>query len=172
MLLSPIFVVCHRENVEVRRILPRRGRCRRWPSRQLTSCCRSSRLPFWWLDRNELPVKQQVVGDLQGSCNEERSVDQTRCGKHESDKQRRDGGANCSRHPRDACSGRSFFGTDNGHCVGLSCWNIHLTDAEPQQQDSDLQVGFGPELRVSTSITPNAKFLREPGRLKVHPCQH
>jgi len=47
-----------------------------------------------------------------------------------------------------------------------------LTDAEPQQQDSDLQVGFGPELRVSTSITPNAKFLREPGRLKVHPCQH
>src|SRR5258707_7562131 len=56
-------------------------------------CHGSSESLFGWLDRHELAVEQKVVGNFQSSGDEERNIHQTRLGKHEPDKHRRDGGA-------------------------------------------------------------------------------
>jgi hypothetical protein len=78
-----------------------------------------------------LPIEQKVIGDLQSSGDEKRDIDQARVGKHEPDKHRRDGGSDGSRHARDAGRGRSLFGMNDGHRVGLPRWNVHLANAEP-----------------------------------------
>ena len=58
---------------------------------------------------------------------------------------RRDGGADSSCHSRDAGRGRSLFGMNNCHRVGLPRRNVHLADAEPQQQNPDRKSKRGHE---------------------------
>src|SRR5450755_2318124 len=79
-------------------------------------------------------VEQKIVKNLRPSREKEGHVDPGGPRKHEPDKQRAEGGACGARDSRKSTRSRSLFGRNDGHCIGLSGRNIHLTDAEPEKK--------------------------------------
>src|SRR6266513_1944799 len=82
-------------------------------------------------DRHELSIQNQVVGDLEPPCDEERDVDEKRAREQKPRENGTHGRSRGPRHAGNSACGGTFLGTNHRHGVGLSCRNVPLVVAEP-----------------------------------------
>src|SRR6185295_17067937 len=92
---------------------------------------------------HKLFVEEEVVQDFQGARDEEWDANQGRPGKQEAGEERADGGAGGARDSGNSAGSGAFFGSDYSHGVGLASGDVHLADAEAEEEDHDRQRKVG-----------------------------
>ena len=88
-------------------------------------------------DGDKLFIKEEVVENLEAAGDEERDADEGRSGEEETGEERADRRAGSARDSGNSAGGGALFGRHNGHGVGLAGGDIHLADAETEEEDGD-----------------------------------